>query len=174
MDFTRHNNLPIEDLQKILQSLLFPESVPVQQRFHLTNDDRRFLYRYMSQYPSESSYPNYDTTEFFDSYTKFFLYKSGKQKPASYIRIFNKAGWSYGFLTDAAYIVDFKNNIEFMLSAVIYVNRDGVLNDDKYEYTETGYPFFKEIGEVIYEYDKRRKREYKPDLGKFKIVYDMK
>ena len=26
----------------------------------------------------------------------------------SYIRVFNKPGWTYGFLIDAAYIVDFK------------------------------------------------------------------
>ena len=105
---------------------------------------------------------------------KFFLYKSGRQKPASYIRIFNKTGWSYGFLTDAAYIVDFKNNIEFMLSAVIYVNSDGILNDDKYEYKETGYPFFKEVGEIMYEYEKGRKRKYQPDLTDFKMVYGKK
>jgi len=57
-----------------------------------------------------------------------------------------------------------------MLSAVIYVNRDGILNDDKYEYKEIGYPFFKEVGEIIYEYDKRRKREYGADLYKKNLV----
>lgn len=171
MDFTRHNKLPLEDLRQLLQSVLFPESVPVKQRFNLTDDDRSFLFQYMSEYPSESRYPNYDTTEYFDSYTKFFLYKSNKQKPPPFIRIFNKPGWSYGFLTDSEYIADFKNNIEFMLSAVIYVNRDGILNDDKYEYRETGYPFFKEVGEIMYEYDKGRKRKYQPDLTNFKLVY---
>ncbi|MCW3087697.1 MAG: hypothetical protein JWQ78_1083 [Sediminibacterium sp.] len=171
MDFTRHNNFPLEDLQQMLQSVLFPESVPAKQRFNLTDDDRKFLLRYMSEYPSESRFPNYDTTEFFDSYTKFFLYKSGKQKPPPYIRIFNKPGWSYGFLTDTEYIVDFRNNVEFMLSAVIYVNHDGILNDDRYEYTETGYPFFKEVGEIIYAHEKERKRKYAPDLTPFKLSY---
>ena len=171
MDFTKHNNLPLENLQQMLQSVLFPASVPAKQRFLITDDDRHFLYQYLSDYPSESAHPKYDTTEYFDSYTKFFKYKSGKQKPPPYIRIFNKPGWAYGYLTDAAYIVDFKNKTEFMLSAVIYVNRDQVLNDDKYEYDEIGYPFFKEIGEIIYEYDRNRKRNYKPKLNSFKITY---
>lgn len=171
MDFTKHNNLPLEDLQQMLQSVLFPESVAAIQRFNLSKDDLHFLYQYLSEYPSESTHPKYDTTEFFDSYTKFFLYKSGKQKPPPNIRIFNKPGWSYGFLTDAAYIVDFAAKTEFMLSAVIYVNRDGILNDDKYEFNEIGYPFFKEIGEIIYEYDKNRKRDFVPDLGKFRMSY---
>ena len=172
MDFTRHNNLPLEDLQQMLQSVLFPESVPEYKRFHISRDDQKFLLQYMSKYPSENTHPTYDTTEYFSSYTKFFLYKSGKQKPPANIRIFNKPGWSYGYLTDAAYIVDFENKTEFMLSAVIYVNRDGILNDDKYEYTEIGYPFFREIGEIIYTYDKNRKRAYLPDLRNFKIRYD--
>ncbi len=171
MDFTRHNNLPLEDLQRILQSVLFPESVPVSKRFHLSDDDYKFLYRYMSEYPSESRYPHYDTTVYFDSYTKFFLFKDGRQKIPSNIRIFNKTGWSYGYLTDAAYIVDFDKKIEFMLSGVIYVNRDGILNDDRYEYEEIGYPFFKEVGRIIYEYEQNRKRSHQPNLSKFAMSH---
>jgi hypothetical protein len=171
MDFTRHNKLPLEDLQQMVQSVLFPMSVSPEHRFKIREDDRAFLLRYMSELPSESHYPNYDSTEFFDSYTKFFLYKSGKLKPPPYIRIFNKPGWSYGYLTDAAYIADFKNNIEFMLSANIYVNRDGILNDNKYEYDETGYPFFKEIGDIIYNYELTRQRKFKPKLDAFKLSY---
>lgn len=172
MDFTKHNNLPLEDLQQLLQSVLFPESVPDQQRFHLTKDDYRFLYQYLSEYPSESRYPRYDTTTYFDSYTKFFLFKAGRQKIPSHIRVFNKTGWSYGYLTDVAYIADYKNHIEFMLSGVIYVNRDGILNDDKYEYEEIGYPFFQEAGTILYQYEKNRKRLYKPNLDRFKFDYN--
>jgi hypothetical protein len=85
--------------------------------------------------------------------------------------VFNKTGWSYGFLTDVAYIVDFKNKVEFMLSGVIYVNKDGVLNDDKYEYEQTGYPFFKEIGNIIYQHELQRKRKFRPDLKSFTFDY---
>lgn len=172
MDFTMHNNAPLEDLQQMLRSVLFPQSMPLKKRFHLTDEDYKSLYKYMSQLPSESHHPKYDTTEFFDSYTKFFFFKDGKRKIPSYIRSFNKTGWSYGFLTDVCYIVDFKNNVEFMLSGNIYVNHDGVLNDDKYEYEETGFPFFREIGEKIYNYELKRKRSFKPDLSKWIFKYD--
>jgi hypothetical protein len=173
MDFTRHNNLPLQDLEQLLERVIFPSSAPPTKNFHLTADDYAFLYRYMSEFPSESTYPKYDTTEYFDSYTKFFFFKAGRGRIPSYIRSFNKPGWSYGFLTDDAYIVDFKNNVDFMLSGTIYVNRDGVLNDDKYEYDEVGYPFFKEVGEIIYQYELGRKRKNKPDLSqsKFRIDY---
>ena len=171
MDFTRHNNLPLMALQQMLQSVLFPASVPASQRFNIAKEDYRFLYRYMSQYPSETAWPKYDTSEYNDSYTKFFFFRDGKQNIPPYIRVFNKAGWSYGFLTDAAYIVDFRHNVEFMLTGNIYVNRDGVLNDDKYEYEEEGYPFFKEVGEIIYRYELNRRRKHKPDLQNFSINY---
>ncbi|MFL5809314.1 MAG: serine hydrolase, partial [Flavisolibacter sp.] len=173
MDFTRHNNISLLDLHTILRSVLFPESVPPQKRFNLKKDDYEFLYRYMSEYPYESHYPNYDTSEFFQSYAKFF-FKAGRSPIPSSIRIFNKPGWSYGYLTDVTYVADFKNKVEFMLSAVIYVNKDGVLNDNKYEYEEVGYPFFKEVFNIIYNYELQRERAHAPDLRKFMIDYNAK
>ncbi len=170
IDFTKANNLPLEYLQQILQSVLFPESVPARQRFNLSGDDYRFLYQYLSQYPSETNYPKYDSSEYYDSYVKFFS-RSSHQIP-SYIRIFNKVGWAYGFLIDVSYVADFKNKIEYMLTATVYVNSDGILNDDKYDYEETGWPFMKELGQTIYQYELKRERKYTPDLNKFKIRYE--
>jgi hypothetical protein len=169
MDFTRHNNFPLADAQLMLQSVLFPRSVPPARRFDLSPEDYRFLYQYMSEFPRESVHPRYDTAEYFDSYTKFFLFKSGRTPIPPYIRVFNKPGWSYGFLTDIAYIVDFKNKVEFMLTGSIYTNSDGILNDDKYDYDEIGYPFFKEVGSIIYRYELGRPRRYRPDLREFRI-----
>lgn len=171
MDFTTHNNTPLEDLKKMLESVIFPSSVSKKQRFKISSNDRQFLLQYMSELPSESKHPKYDTAEYFDSYTKFFFFRAGKQKLPSYIRSFNKTGWSYGFLTDVAYIVDFKNNVEFMLSGTIYVNSDGILNDDKYDYEEIGYPFFREVGNIIYHYELNRNRKFKPNLDEFRFDY---
>jgi hypothetical protein len=171
IDFTMANNLPLEYLQQILQSVLFPESVAPRQRFNLTQDDYRFLYRYLSQYPSETNYPKYDSSEYYDSYVKFFFRQGAHQIP-SYIRVFNKVGWAYGFLIDVSYVVDFKNRIEYMLTATVYVNSDSILNDNKYDYDETGWPFMNELGKAIYQYDLKRVRKYKPDLKKFDIQYE--
>jgi len=169
MEFTRHNNFPLADAREILQTVLFPESVPANRRFQLSPADYRFLYQYMSELPRESAHPKYDTTEYFDSYTKFFWFKAGRRPIPSYIRIFNKPGWSYGFLTDIAYIADFEHKVEFMLAGTIYANSDGVLNDDKYDYEEIGYPFFREVGEILYRYELSRPRKVTPDLSTFRI-----
>ena len=90
----------------------------------------------------------------------------------SHVRVFNKVGWSYGFLTDVSYVADFKNNVEYMLSATVYVNSDNVVNDGKYDYKEVGYPFLYELGQTIYQYELNRERKFKPDLSAFKIKYD--
>jgi hypothetical protein len=60
-------------------------------------------------------------------------------------------------MIDCARIYDQKNNIEFMLSAVIYANEDGVLNDGKYDYYNVGMPFLAELGRQFYNYELRRK-----------------
>lgn len=171
IDFTRVNSLPLESLQQILQSVIFPESVPQKQRFDLTKDDYKFLYQYLSQFPSETNFPKYDTAEYYDSYVKFYFRNATHKMPEN-VRVFNKVGWAYGFLIDASYVADFKNKVEYMLTTTVYVNSDGILNDDKYDYESIGWPFMYSLGQTIYEYELNRKRLYKPDLEKFKINYD--
>jgi len=173
IDFSDKNYYPLSTMHRVLRTLIFPESVPPDQRFNLTKDDYCFLYRHMSMYPKESGgYPAYtDTCCNYDSYCKFFMYGDTKQPIPKNIRIFNKVGDAYGYLLDNAYIVDFENGVEFMLSAVIHVNEDGIFNDDKYEYESIGFPFMANLGRVIYEYELKRKRPTKPDLSKFKFTY---
>jgi hypothetical protein len=168
-DFSRKNRITLENLHSILQSVIFPETVAARQRFRLTGDDYSFLYKYMSMKPSESLYPQYDST-YNEAYSKFLLF-GGKGKIPEHIRVFNKEGDAYGFLNDVAYITDFKNGVEFMLSATILCNSDGIFNDDNYDYETVGFPFLKHLGEVIYEYELKRKRNVKPDLSKFIFDY---
>lgn len=173
MDFSRKNRIYLTDLHRILRSVIFPEAVKPEERFDLAESDYRFLYQYMSQLPSETKFPEYDTSEFYDSYCKYLMFGTEKHKSLpKQIRSFNKPGWSYGFLTDVAYIVDFDKNIEFMLSATIYCNSDGILNDDKYDYETVGLPFLTQLGKTIYEYELKRERKHQPDLSKFKVTYD--
>ena len=162
-DFTRHNNISLTDMQKMLQSVLFPASVPKQNRFNMSEVDRLFLLQYLSQYPSETDYPKYDSAHFYDSYVKFFFQDSTHSMP-KHIRVFNKVGWAYGFLTDVSYVLDTKNNIDYMLSATIYVNSDGVVNDSKYDEETVGFPFLNTIGTAFYEYELKRPRKYHPKL----------
>lgn len=174
MDFSAKNRISLEDLHTILISLVFPNKVYSSQRFDLTPEDRDFLLKYMSQLPTESTFPPYpaDTASYWPAYCKFLMYGSEKGPLPNNIRIFNKVGNAYGQLTDVAYIVDHDKKIEFFLSATIYCNTDGILNDDKYDYDTIGFPFMKHLGHVIYEYELNRKRRVIPNLSNLIFEYD--
>jgi len=170
-DFSKKNRFALAELHGIVKSVMFPEAVPANRRFNLTKEDYAFLHQYMSMMPGESNSPVYDTADYWDTYVRFLYYGSEKVKADPGIRIFNKAGDAYGFLIDAAYIVDLENNIEFLLSAVIHCNSDEVYNDDKYEYESVGLPFLKNLGRVICQYERTRVRKNKPVLSSLIIDY---
>ena len=174
MDFSKKNRISLQDLHTILLSVVFPEKVTARQRFNISADDRNFILKYISQLPTESVYPPYsaDTANYWPAYCKFLLYGSQKGTIPKSIRIFNKVGDAYGQLVDVAYVVDFENKIEFFLSAAIYCNSDGILNDDKYDYDTIGFPFMKHLGEVLYQHELGRERKTAPNLSSIIFNYD--
>lgn len=171
-DFTKKNFFPLEEQHRLLKTLFFPEHVPASQRFNLTEDDYRFMYQYMSQFPVETSYPASYTDDYYDGFVKFLLFGATKTRLPRHIRLFNKCGDAYGFLLDNAYVADFEKGIEFMVTAVIYCNEDGVFNDNKYDYDTVGFPFMANLGKTIFEYELSRKRPNRPDLSRFEVEYD--
>ncbi|MDB5137040.1 MAG: serine hydrolase [Mucilaginibacter sp.] len=171
-DFSHNNIYPLADQQMVLKRLLFPETFSKEQQYSLTDEQYRFIYHYMSMFPTESRHPAYNQPEYYPAYCKWLFYGGDSLAVINpNVRIFDKIGDSYGYDVDNAYIVDFKNKVEFILSAVVQSNEDGIYNDNKYEYKTVCLPFMKNLGQVIYQYELKRKREYLPDLKKFKFRY---
>jgi hypothetical protein len=151
-DFSLKNYFPLITAHETLKRLFFPEKYTDNQNFNLNPEDRKFLLETMALLPRESRYKKYDPVEFYDSYVKFFMFGDSKKPIPDYIKIYNKVGDAYGYLTDIAYVADSKNKIEFMLSATIHVNKDQIFNDDKYEYETVGFPFLAELGRQFYDF----------------------
>ena len=164
LNFSEKNRISLSDLHHIMQSVIFPEQMPKKQRFNLSSDDRNFLLQWMHTTPTESTFPTYDSSEYYPAYAKFIMLGSERGTIPSNIKIFSKAGDAYGFLLDNTYIIDTAARVEFMLSAVIYVNSDGILNDNNYDYRTIGLPFMKNLGNTIYQYELSRKRAYRPNF----------
>jgi hypothetical protein len=123
-------------------------------------------------WPRESDYPAYPEHAHQDNYVKFLMFGDMKQdtvKISPNIRVFNKVGLAYGFITDVAYIIDYDKGVEFMLSATIHVNKDGIYNDGKYEYESIGFPFLGQLGRAVYDYEVTRPKTFRPILTKFKV-----
>ncbi len=173
VNFSFKNAYPLQAQHDFLKRLMFPGSFTKGEQFKLKAEDYTFLYRHMSQYPTESKYPSYQSDSTIGpAYCKFLYYggdKNAKINPD--VRIFNKVGDAYGFLLDNAYFVDFKQGVEFMLTATIYCNEDEIFNDDKYDYETVGFPFYKHLGEVIYNYELARKKVNQPNLDYLKFSY---
>lgn len=163
-NFSEKNYVSLMDLHDQLKVVMLPESVPAEQRFDLTESDYDFLYEWMSKLPRASDFPKYNEP---DNYVKFYMGTDTSKVLPAHIKIFNKVGWAYGYLTDVAYIIDTKHQVEYLLAANIHVNANQTYNDGVYEYEEIGLPFFEHLGEVIYNYERKRKRQYKPDLSRY-------
>lgn len=152
--FENLNVFTISDQQSLMKRLMFPEAYPPKARFHLSKADYELIYTYMSKLPTESDEPKYDPKAFWPTYAKMLYYGRAKNAVINPdLKIFNKYGDSYGFIIDNAYFKDSKNKVEFLLTAVVQSNEDGIYNDGKYEYETVCYPFMKNLGQMLYEYE---------------------
>ncbi|MCM5663163.1 serine hydrolase [Galbibacter mesophilus] len=148
MDFSLKNYLPVSTLHNIMKRVIFPEQFSEKEQFQLSDSDREFLLTSMSTLPKKQGY---DREEYYDSYGKFFMFGDKKDTIPSHIKIYNKVGYAYGYLTDCAYIKDAKNNVEFLVTATIHVNKNKIYNDGVYEYDTVGIPFLAELGRKLYQ-----------------------
>ncbi len=153
-DFSLKNYYPVKAQHAVLKRVIFPENFSEEEQFRLSEDQRSFLLDAMKILPKEAGY---DSKDYYDGYCKFFLYGDTEDVIPDHIEIYNKVGFAYGTLTDCAYIVDSRNDVEFMVTATILVNKDGIFNDDAYEYDEIGIPFLAELGRQLYQLELERK-----------------
>ena len=144
MDFSRRNYLPINELNHLIKLVFFPEKFKNKNKLKLEKNQIEFLKKSMSILPKDAGY---DREKYFDSYVKFFVYGDKKEINSDKIKIFNKVGIAYGYLTEGAYIKT--DNTSIILSATIKVNDNHIYNDDVYEYGSIGIPFFAELGREI-------------------------
>ena len=168
LDFSTKNFMSISEQHKFMKQVMFPESITTKQQLDLSDEDYVLLYKEMSVLPRHSAYPKYpDYDSYYDGYCKIFMYGDTKDTIPDHIKIFNKVGLAYGFLLDNAYIIDTDNNVEFILTAVVYHNENETMNDDTYEYDNITIPFLAELGRNVYNFELARDKNYLPDFSRF-------
>lgn len=154
-DFSQKNYYPIIAQHATLKRVLFPDLFNISQQFGLDDKSRRLLLNAMKSRPRELGY---DPEMYYDSFVKFFLFGDTQSPYPEHIEIYNKVGYAYGTLTDCAYVHDVKNNVEFMLTATILVNSNGIFNDNVYEFEEVGIPFLAALGQELHTLELNRKK----------------
>ncbi|HTF82589.1 MAG TPA: serine hydrolase, partial [Cytophagales bacterium] len=129
MDFGNENSISLTQLHQMWKEVCYPQ---IPSKLNLSLKQKEELKKIASMLPNQCEYPNY--YHFADNYRKFLFYGDINMGIPTPIKIANKVGLAYGFISDVAYFKDQITGIEFSISAVLYVNDNETLNDGKYEY----------------------------------------
>lgn len=145
-NFYGSNLLALEDLHRMMASLFLPEYFESAHRFRLSPAADSLIKWALKVKPSQSNIPKLSKPPYHDAYTSYFF--CGNKPPNAipeYLEVYNVVGQSYGFLSESAYIVNVQTQEALILSAALYVNQNGVINDGQYEYQTIGFPFLKAL-----------------------------
>lgn len=153
MEFHRRNGISVLDLQNLLIKVVRPDIDLGTPPLKLTPAHREMLVQAMTIFPRESKNPGYAADRYPDDYSKFMLPGIRRVFPSTVagerVQVTGKLGRAYGFSIDNSYVLNPKNGRAVFVTAVLYTNSDGILNDDKYEYATVADPFFADLGEFV-------------------------
>jgi len=145
MDFSAKNYISLDDLQKLMVGLHRPNLLEDVDPWGL-GPHRKFLAEMLDKHPEADSESKQE-----ELVRRFSPMLPGVREvlDADRISYRNKAGRAYGFHVDNARIVDRETGREVFVAAAVYVNENGALNDDEYEYEEKSYPFLRGVGRAV-------------------------
>lgn len=139
MDFGEKNYASLYDLHRITLALVAPELAPGID-MGLSPDDLQVLLSPMTGRLLPGSH---------GSTHKPMLPGLREVIDVTRLRYTNKAGRAYGFHIDNAYVEDEPSGKGFFVTAAIYANPNGILNDDDYAYNDLSAPFLAAVGEAL-------------------------
>lgn len=139
LSFAKKNYVSLRDLQRMNVSLLFPdrkEAAPLglseAQRAHIL---KAMTTRLQSKKHAAEHSP----------ISPGVVDVMGEDR----IRYVGKSGRAYGFHLDNAFIEDKMTGRAFFVTATVYSNPNGVMNDDDYGYDETTRPLLASLGAAL-------------------------
>lgn len=171
-DFGTANFLPLEDAHGMLMRLVFPEVARRSQRWALSATTRLSLLRIIGLFPRESpllATGTHAPAAFGDGFAKFFVVGDRDAAPRGF-RSFGKTGEAFGHQGETALLTDADGQCEVLLSANVYANADGVLNDDRYEYDTLGRPFLAALGRAALAAEMERPRPHRAGAAFLPLV----
>ena len=151
LNFSEKNRSSITDMHNLIKYIFYPEIFDSNNTFNLNVEDYDFLRYWMSRFTYEDIGEKFIGDEnFFETYNKFFIHGDEQSVSNEQIRVYNKIGQAYGTSIDNGLIKNYQDNIEFILTATIYTNKNKVINDNVYEYDDIAVPFLAKLSRAIY------------------------
>lgn len=145
MDFSQKNFVSIADLHRLIVALHRSKAAS-DKLLPLDPDLRAFLIDATTTLPHRSSNPRYSHLR--ETWGRFKPLCRGLSTlvGAEAISCANKAGNAYGFLIENTYLRNEATGAALAITVGMYVNPNGVINDDEYTYEEEGRPLLAAIG----------------------------
>ena len=151
LNFSEKNRSSITDMHNLIKYIFYPEIFDRINTFNLNVEDYDFLRYWMSRFTYEDIGEKFIGDEkFFETYNKFFIHGDEQSVSNEQIRVYNKIGQAYGTSIDNGLIKNYQDNVEFILTATIYTNKNKVINDNLYEYDDLAVPFLAKLSRAIY------------------------
>ena len=151
LNFSEKNRSSITDMHNLIKYIFYPEIFDNTNTFNLNVEDYDFLRYWMSRFTYEDIGEKFIEDEnFFETYNKFFIHGDEQSVSNEQIRVYNKIGQAYGTSIDNGLIKNYQDNVEFILTATIYTNKNKVINDNLYEYDDLAVPFLAKLSRAIY------------------------
>ena len=151
LNFSEKNRSSVTDMHNLIKYIFYPEIFDSTNNFNLNVEDYDFLRYWMSRFTYEDIGQKFIGDEkFFETYNKFFIHGDEQSVSNEQIRVYNKIGQAYGTSIDNGLIKNYQDNVEFILTATIYTNKNKVINDNLYEYDDLAVPFLAKLSRAIY------------------------
>lgn len=149
-DFNGSNWFPLSDLHRLMGMVFFPDAFPEAQQPNLSPSSDSLLRAQLRQLPAQSGISKLARPPYHSAWTQYFFCgnKPGMVPPDT-LEVYNIVGQAYGFLSECAWIYNPRTGKGMVLTAGLYVNQDGILNDGQYEYEAIGFPFLQALSTAI-------------------------
>jgi len=143
MSFEDKNRVSLSDLQELMIGIMRPDLRPAGGP-RLGPQERALLLDALSSMPSSRG-----ARAAADREHKPFLEGIERVVPRASLTLASKSGRAYGFFVENAYVLDARTGRSFFLTATMYANANGRLNDDDYRYDDLASPVFAALGELV-------------------------
>jgi hypothetical protein len=137
MSFAEKNFTSLRDLQRLMIALVLPSN---ERDLGLSSAQREHLVRSMTTSPKDRRHAAEHSP-----LAPGVLDALGHER----IRYVGKSGRAYGFHLENAYVENRDTGRAFFVTATVYANPDGVLNDDDYAYDELSRPLLASLGSAL-------------------------
>ena len=139
-DFNENLEFPVNSLHQMMIEFISDSSGL---KWNIGEKNRFFFLEKLRQYPTDIGQGEYSVQD-------FKIIGFGNQKmDNSRFTTHSKIGYSYGFITESAYVVDAVSNQSFYLTISMYVNSNNTINDGRYEYNSIATPFMGALTHII-------------------------